>query len=238
MDKIKLAIAEPHVSERIHTDFHRSWVRVQSNIPISWTYYTPEKIIGGFAENISTIRNQFAKRAVVEKITHLLMIDTDQIYPADTVIKLLKLAGRYRDNNVGAIGGLVHERTPPYNPIALVGEKGAYRRVTDEKLGQNKVVEVDATGTGCLLFDVRVFGEDDFPWFHNEWATDKQTGKKTPVGEDINFCSKMRKKGWRILIDSSLQIGHIASLVVDTNIRQAYKGWIAQKYNQAQMLKE
>ncbi len=222
MSNIKLAIGEPHVSDRMYSDFHRSWVAVQ--IPIDYNYYVPEQILGEFAESIVRIRNQFAMRAIEEKITHLLMVDTDQIYPPDTVVKLIGLASKHIDSDVGAFGGLICRRCPPYDPILYKGVKGKYNWINEKEWKSGKVVEVDATGAGCLMFDMRVFEQIPYPWFEVEEIVDEKTGALKPVGEDINFCSKLRNNDWRILVDSSIEIGHISQLVVNKSIRELFKG--------------
>ena len=222
MKEIKLAIGEPHVSDRMYSDFHRSWVAMQ--IPMSYNYYIPEQMLGEFSESISAIRNHFVMRAIDEKITHLLMVDTDQVYPPDTIVKLVGLAAKYQGSNVGAFGGLICRRYPPYDPLLYKGVKGGYNWVDEKEWKSGEVIEVDATGTGCLMFDMRVFEKIPYPWFEAGWVEDVKTGKLREIGEDINLCSKLRESDWRILVDSSLKIGHISQLVVDTTIREVFKG--------------
>jgi hypothetical protein len=50
------------------------------------------------------------KQALVKRCTHLLMMDTDQTYPQDTITKLLS-------HDVTVCGAVIHRRYPPFEPI-------------------------------------------------------------------------------------------------------------------------
>ena len=71
-----------------------------------------------------------------------------------------------------------------------------------------RVIEVDATGAGCLLFNMEVFDKVKWPWFKQ----DVRDGK--PVGEDIYFCSRARAAGIRIWVDTSIEVGHLTSMQI------------------------
>jgi hypothetical protein len=105
----------------------------------------------------------------------------------------------------------------PFDPIFMRGDIGKYVSVPDEEMYSGKLIDVDATGTGCLLFDMSVFDQVEMPWF----KLDIQDGK--PVGEDIYFCSKARKAGVRISIDTSIEVGHLTTIEVNRWLHQICK---------------
>jgi hypothetical protein len=149
---------------------------------------------------IAEMRNSLVNEAMREQCTHLFMLDTDQVYHPDTVVRLL-------GHGLPVVGCLVHRRYPPFDPLMLRGELSRYRTVDEWREGD--LVEVDATGTGCILFDMEVFRAIPPPWFENWTAED---GKL--VGEDIGFCHKLRAAGYRIYVDTSITAGHLSQIVV------------------------
>jgi hypothetical protein len=105
----------------------------------------------------------------------------------------------------------------PFDPIFLRGEIGKYKSVSDEEMYSGNLIEVDATGTGCLLFDMDVFLKTDKPWFAFSVHDNK------PVGEDIYFCSKARENGVKIHIDTSIEVGHLTTMEVNRFLHQICK---------------
>lgn len=163
---------------------------------------TPENFvcIRSSKATVAEMRNSLVSEAFAEKCTHLLMLDTDQVYHPDTVVRLL-------GHGLPVVGCLVHRRYPPFDPLMLRGGIGRYQTVAEWEPGE--LVEVDATGTGCLLFDMEVFRTIPAPWFETWFADDGRM-----VGEDIGFCHKLRGAGYRIFVDTAVPAGHLSQLVV------------------------
>ena len=143
--------------------------------------------------------------------SHLLMLDTDQVYPSDTISKL-------SSHDADIVGAAVHRRYPPFDTILLRGEPGKYIHVSDEDCYSGSPIEVDATGTGCLLIDTAVFIEMERPWFE---FGQTETGKT--IGEDLLFCHKSRKLGKRIIVDTSIEVDHLTTFRVDGATRTLWK---------------
>ena len=142
---------------------------------------------------IEEMRNSLVRDAMQSNCTHIIMMDVDQVYPVDTVTKLLA-------HKLPVVGCQIHRRYPPFDPLMLKGELGKYQTIKEWE--PDSLVEVDATGTGCLLFDMDVFRKMPAPWFRSR----KHNGK--PVGEDIGFCSDLRAAGYRIFVDTSIKVPH------------------------------
>lgn len=191
----RLAIGFPLVDPTVPVPFFTSFACLQK--PAEYILLTPKFPHGPWAGSISDARNSLVKQAREAGCTHLLMCDTDQVYPPDTLTKLLS-------HEVDVCGVRVHRRWPPFDVILYRGEMGTYKHVKDEVCFGGDLVEVDATGAGCLLFDMSVFDVLPFPWFQQGFQPD---GK--PYGEDIYFCSQARKAGRRIFVDTSIEVGHL-----------------------------
>ncbi|MFP5223106.1 MAG: hypothetical protein ACLGSA_12520 [Acidobacteriota bacterium] len=203
----KLGIGFPVVGDSVPTSFFASALCM---VPEEYTLFLPRMGCGAFADSITSVRNDLVEQALEAGCTHLLMADTDQVYPADTIKKML-------NHEKDIVGVAVHRRWPPYDMVMLRGQLGAYTHVPEAECYSGALVPVDATGTGCLLFDMRVFLDVPRPWF--EFGT--KNGR--PVGEDIMFCSKAREAGFEIYVDTSIQVDHLTTLRVDRGTRALYR---------------
>jgi GT2 family glycosyltransferase len=160
---------------------------------------------GQWATSFVDARNSLVKQAQQEGAKYLLMMDTDQVYPADTFNKLMS-----NMDKCDICGVRVHRRWMPFDLIFYRGTLGKYKVVEDEEAFSGRLIDVDATGTGCLLFNMEVFDKVNFPWFQ---FTQTDDGK--PVGEDIFFCSKAREAGVKICVDTSIVVGHLTTLEIN-----------------------
>ena len=187
-----------------------AFLSILSMMPTEYTLFAPRLGCGSFADSIASIRNDIVFQALDAGCSHLLMADTDQVYPPDTIEGLLS-------HGKDIVGAAVHRRWPPYDLVMLRGELGAYSHVPEDECYSGALVPVDATGTGCLLFDMRVFNELDAPWF----AFSTHNGR--PVGEDIHLCARARAAGFEIFVDTSIEVDHLTTLRVDRGVRTLYR---------------
>ena len=201
---LTLAIALPIADNHVYTQFMISML----------TLSTPDYhlLVPKFPHiHLADIRNNLVEQAKEKECTHMIFLDTDQIYKQDTIQRLLM----NRDKSV--VGGVVHRRYPPYAPILYRGELGNYEYVSDDEMYSGELVEVDATGTACMMIDMDVFKHIKKPYFKQS----KNNGKV--VGEDIYFCSRVRNSGLKIFVDTSIQVEHISLLSVNRTVYELYK---------------
>lgn len=169
---------------------------------------------------VDTLRDSAATLAVEEGFTHLLFLDADNVWPTDTLTRLLA------HHDKGIVGGLYVMRHEPYAPVALINgytPKGSdvtqYEHDKDA-IGAEGLREVDVIGMGCTLIPVSVFEQlGPRPWFH--YADDDQGWPR--VTEDVPFCQKARKAGYRIWLDPTLVCGHVTNLVTDVRWSKRYQ---------------
>jgi hypothetical protein len=159
---------------------------------------------------LDAIRNGLVEQAMTAGCTHLFMGDTDQVYPNDTLVRLLS-------HRLSVVAGKVHRGSPPYDPILYRGENYQYELVSDDEWRDGQLVEVDAIGCGAVLYDMRCFMDIPPPWF--EFTRDDDG---TPVGEDIAFCHKLRQAGYLIHVDCSVKVGHLRNNVITEESYFAY----------------
>jgi hypothetical protein len=204
----KFAIGFPLVDREVPVPFFTSFICADK--PPQYTVLVPEFPHGRWAESIANARNSLVFQALSIGASHILMCDTDQIYPKDTIPKLLS-------HGVDICSARVHSRWVPFAPVLYRGELGKYQYVSDDEMYSGDLIEIDATGTGCLLINMEVFDKIDPPWF-------KFTNiRERPVGEDIYFCSKAREAGIKIYADTSIDVKHLATIEIDETLYRVCK---------------
>lgn len=176
---------------------------VDSLMTLQKPTYSYARASGGIG-NISDLRNQLVDRALAVDATHLLMLDADMLYPHDMITKLMA-------HNLDVVTPLMWRRYPPFDPITLRGKVGSYQLYEDWEEGE--LIEIDATGTGCILYNMDVFKKIPSPWFEF----------KDDVGEDIGFCIKLRQHGYKIFCDTSVRTSHLTVFEVNEHTRRLYK---------------
>ncbi len=193
-------------------------------VPLSWPYvnadffdsftmmYKPGQchLIRATSGPIEEMRNNIANRAIDMDCSHLLFLDADMVFPTDTIIRLL-------ERDVDIVGGLCYKRWPPFHPTVFKGKPLDMYMVDEWE--ENELVEVTATGTGCLLINTEVLKTMPPPWF----KLDHRPDNGGPIGEDINFCYHAAQYGYKIYVDTSVAVEHLATMWVGRGIYTANK---------------
>jgi len=163
---------------------------------------------------IDTLRNDIVKKALMAGATRLIMLDVDMIYHPQTITRLLS-------HKLPVVGGLTFRRYPPFDALMLkvkpINEHvNGYESV--EEWGKNELIEVDATGAGCLMFDMEIFKKMPRPWFRFQ----KQEETGSVIGEDIGFCQELKAAGYRIFVDTSIPSDHLTRIAVNEATHRLY----------------
>ncbi len=154
----------------------------------------------GFTDRM---RNEAAKQFLLSDYTHLLMLDSDHVHPADIVQKLAKHV--IEDPERLIIGGINFKRSAPYSPCAWVysdENKDKIYRVHEWDAG---LIEVARLGSGSMLIAREAFEQTGFPWFVNEpHMENEQLGS-----HDNYFCKLAVKAGIKIYCDFNANSPHM-----------------------------
>jgi hypothetical protein len=163
---------------------------------------------------IDTLRNDLVSKALEARMTHLIMLDVDMIYHPKTIMQLLS-------HQLPIVGALCYRRYPPFDSIMLrANDDGSiFDVIEDEEWEEGDLVEVDATGSGCIMYNMEVFKRMPSPWF--KFTKYPDTGQ--PLGEDIGFCLELRKAGYKIFVDTSIPCDHLTTMAVNRNTHLLYK---------------
>lgn len=176
----------------------------------------PENVMVSFARGaaISGNRNNISEAALENKVDWVLYLDDDHILHGDTLLKLLAA-----DKDV--ISAHYVKRQHPFGPVILDAELPD-RSFTWKQLHpkESGVVSVAAVGAGCLLVKRKVLEALDRPF----WTL----GQIHPAswGDDLDFCSRVRKAGFEVHVDLDNPIGHLMTGIVWPE-RDDKNGWVA-----------
>jgi len=227
---VKLAIAVPLTDATVYAQFFFSFIKVITEYMTSLFHQGKsvgvDVLMPDFPAQIDAARNNLVHQALVSGCTHILMMDSDQIYETpDMINKLL-------DHNKPVVGARVHRRYPPFDPLLLRGEVDAMYQVPDEEVQNEdgsfeKEVPVDFTGTGCILYNMEIFTDTiDETWFKL-----RKGGRGQAVGEDISFCERLGELKIPIVVDSSINIRHLSLLAVDWGTYKLFQKIMGGKEN-------
>lgn len=164
-----------------------------------------------FGYQVDQIRNLIADW-VVKGFDYLLSVDSDIIFPPDTLVRFL-------GHNVDVVSGLYIQRIPGTHRLEIYEDNatGGVSNAPYENLKGRGLVEVAGCGFGCVLAKAEVFRKIGYPQFQYHSAIDH----KNTVSEDVDFCRKARHNGFKIYADTDVKCQHKGQFVfnIDENIQ-------------------
>ena len=193
---IRILIAIP-ASEYIKTECLKSIIAI--DVPNNVTVDV-EFVIGyGAAQS----RNKAACKAIDLNYDYILFIDSDQIVPVDVLHKLLSCNS---DISTGwSMMAINDERTN----ISIYNAPDMHYDFMLRKDVPEGIIDVDAIGFSCILIKTSVFEKLKYPYFvYVEYSN------RTILSEDLYFCNMAKQAGFKILCDTSLNIGHIKTVII------------------------
>jgi hypothetical protein len=170
------------------------------------------KGIGNYTFNIqcsviSSARNQLVRKALSIQpfpATHILWIDADMMFPADSLARLLS-----HDKDV--VGAFYNKRVPPYNTVGhLIGEPD---------IAKGGLHRADIMPHGLVLVKREVY-EDKLkaPWYFEGYDPNcvSESDPDGMVGEDVSFSRSCLANGIEMWCDADLtyHVAHIGEIAV------------------------
>lgn len=134
-------------------------------------------------------RDQLANMALDAGSSHILWLDSDMMFPPDTIEQLL-----LRD--VGIVAGNYVTRQYPHKTVAY-SQMHNWRSYVINDPDNNELIAVDAVGMGCMLVRTDIIKQMRTPRFQTVWVEESQDH----MGEDFYFCQQARNLGHDIWID-------------------------------------
>ncbi len=168
--------------------------------------------------NISTARNKICADFLTRPAPWLLMVDTDMVFAADALDRLIAAADPAERPLVGGLcwsldkGGKVptlYELTQP--------EPGRIGFQRPESWPENQLIRVSATGAAFLLIHRSALekiaadcGDTAAPWFRESAIG----APMSLMGEDMTFCLRAAAAGIPVHVHTGVQAGHMKTTML------------------------
>tara|TARA_Y100000310_G_scaffold240512_1_gene244336 strand:+ start:1285 stop:2097 length:813 start_codon:yes stop_codon:yes gene_type:complete len=171
---------------------------------------------------------------------YLLWLDSDIEFDADDILNLIDSFKRLDDEHIGLLSGLYTTEGGYYNIgdfSKMDNGKGPYSFTYNELYVGNitDIIQpfiVDSVGMGFCLIKAKVFKELEEPYFEPLKRPFNYRGpicSLAPGMKDImlldecdSFCHRIREKGYDILAEPNIIVGHQKEMSMNTN----YGDWI------------
>ena len=165
--------------------------------------------------NLAKARNrlvdEFLHNPDHEACSWLWFCDTDMVFPPDLLHRMVARAMQMDLKILGALCVIVTADGPV--PTMFIPDPDSITQVLLDWQPE-QVVELAATGTGCLLVHRSVL-QDMFDksggskncWFGFDIRTG-DSGKEWAMGEDVSFCLRAGEAGHKVYVDTTAQVGH------------------------------
>jgi len=159
-------------------------------------------------------RDKLSDMAVNGEYDYMLWLDSDMIFAPDILKRLIA-------DDKDIVSALAFMRRPPYDPVIYktlkIGLPGEAQVELYNDYPKDSVFEIDACGFGGVLVKTSVIRD----------VIEKNRTAFIPIpgyGEDISFCIRARREGYKIFCDSAVKMGHVARTVVTENTYRALQG--------------
>lgn len=155
------------------------------------------------------MRQQMVDYAIKEKATHMLFVDSDMVFPRDTLHQLMAW-------NQMVVAANCCTKMMPSSPTARVDPEKKVGGIPVSSMGKTGLKRVWRVGTGVMLINMRAFERIERPFFSLKWGGDIVDQY---VGEDWALCQKFEEANVPIFIDHGLSrdIGHMGTFNYNMN---------------------
>jgi len=190
-----------------------SWTHVSSKFFLSFTQMFSTawvdfkiNVLSSTAAYLDHSREQLVEVALGMDADYIMWVDSDQVYPPDTVKRLAK----HIDDGLMVVNGVVPRRDDA-GPLAFMfAEPGPTVSMVKDFQVNRGLVKVDIPGGGGVMVNPKVYSMISPPYYgRTEVGHDG-----TKIGEDVSFFWKLKQVGVESWIDTDLHFGHLSERVV------------------------
>lgn len=175
-------------------------------------------------------REKLVQRLYQENKDWILFLDSDMVPPPDMIEKMLA-------HNMPIVSGMAFKRIPPYQPcfyskLDVVGKGHDIKPqlATVLEFPDTGIMKLEGVGLACCMIRREVFDMIEAPYFF----------PLPNLGEDLTFCYKVKQKQIPIILDLTIDVGHVSEMPVGKlHYKEAYKQYKAmEEKRKAEMEKE
>lgn len=213
---MKVALCIPRYGD-VKGDFAISLARMVAH-SLKAEPRTEIEIFSVSSSDLPLSRTRLLQHAVEWQARYALWLDTDHVFPPQSLIRLLS-------HRLPVVGLNQARRTDPTGPVTMrFDEDGAMEHVwTNEDLArEGKVEEVAHVGLAFTLMDmnllhlVKAHVDKGVGWANwQPFDRRELPGTNARMGEDASFMAELREAGVKIYVDHGLSwhVGHIGERV-------------------------
>lgn len=155
---------------------------------------------------------------------YVMWIDSDQVFSVDMFKRLLAhqkdiVSGMYMMSN------LKHLAVVPKMDADYFVKNGSFEFLSRESLiewkkenTESSLMDVDYCGMGFMLIKRGVLETLEYPWFQPKLTTIQDMCGNIIVqdynSEDVYLCKTLKDKGYQILVDTDVLVGHEKAIVL------------------------
>lgn len=180
---------------------------------------------GFFRQFTAAERHNVMAGEAINHYDRVIFMDTDQVYPHDYLMRML-------EHDEPVLTALNVSRYYPfeYTIYKMDGYANKYgvdipNFVPIQPPSDRQIFECDATGTGSLMIDPTILKDLPKPYFKDVF---EREGCVRLIPDDFYFCTLLNDAGIKITVDQSIQVKHIAKiLVAPHNVSLMRKAWEA-----------
>lgn len=180
---------------------------------------------GWFRQFTAAERHNVAMFEAEAQYDRVIFMDTDQIYPADYLMRMLA-------HDEPVVSGLNVSRYYPFEftTYRLEEEFEQYgikvpRFVAMPPPEDKQIFECDITGTGAMMVNPAVLKDLPRPFFKDVFDPD---GCVRLIPDDFYFGWLLHKAGYKVTVDQSIMVKHIAKITAAPyNVHELRKAWEA-----------
>lgn len=143
-----------------------------------------------------------------DPIDYLLWIDSDHVFRGQDLANLFISAKR---TNADMLSGFYVAKEYPHEPIMYKQVKDGFAHATD--VPKKSFIEADGVGFGFLLMKMNVLKTLAKKYKVEELFNPYDKDFKKEIGEDLHFCKFAKKEGFKIIVNSAIQIGHHGGVI-------------------------
>lgn len=147
---------------------------------------------------------------------YMMWIDSDMVFQPDDFFKLLN------HHQYDIISGIYPIDEYNYSAVSKWDEddflkNGFFKFIKKSEVDNLKtefttypIIPVSYNGFGFMLIKKGVFESIEYPWFEPMFKTllTKDGLVRDFTGEDVAFCLKVQDKGYKVMVDTTIRLGH------------------------------
>jgi len=161
------------------------------------------------AAEISNMRNLAVKLAIEDGFDYLICLDDDHVLQEDTVIKLMS-------HNKDFVTVPTKQRITPFTPTQFkefktpIKQEGNFLFVDKGSGDKDNLIECEVSGPVCMLMKVESLKKLKYPYYEMGYK------EKPIMSSDFVFAKKLKKKGFKIYVDTTIDCPHIISGIISS----------------------